>query len=132
MKSVASQRLLFDYDYRGQFDLNGNLKKVYNRDAVINGLAMWFSSLSGEMVRLPAWGGWLTDLIFKPMKEEDAQLYSALILDGFEQNFRPYAKVSNLSLTPNFAERMWEIDMFVYVPEYDYSFSFSGQLENRS
>jgi len=130
MVLATKQKTLFDYDYRGEFDLSGNLKKVYNEDALINGLTMWFSSLSGELVRYPAWGGYLYDMIYKPMREEDVDIHYMSIRDGFEQNFTPYCSVESLDITPNFAERKWEIDLIIFVEDFNYKLNFSGSLAN--
>lgn len=127
---TQKQNTLFDYDSRGGFDSNGNIRKLYNEEALRNSIAMWLGSLTGEVVRYPAWGGFLMDMMYQPMREDDIDEYRMSIFDGFEQNFTPFSEISDLRIVPNFQERTWEVDMLIYTPTFNYELNFSASIVN--
>lgn len=129
---MATEYALFDYHYTGSFDRNGILKKVYNIDALENAIRMWFISELGEVVRLPLLGGYLTNMLFKPMNDYWANEHAIKIESGFIYNFQPYSKVSNIKVVPNYEQRTWEVDMDIYTPVLDYVYHFSVGIRNQS
>lgn len=128
---MSIQYEVFDFDYSGEFNLNGNLKKVYNREAIENALRMWLCSLRGEIVRFPESGGFLFNLLYRPMDENLIENYKLEILQGFNEDFEPRANIISLNLEPNFSTRVWQIDLTIFIPSMNYELSFSVGLKNQ-
>lgn len=128
---MASDYQLFDFSYEGKFDLNGNLKEVYNEDALENALRMWFCSMAGEVVRQPTLGGFIYDMLYKPMTTEDLPYHIMGIRNGFHSNFMPYAQIQGLNVEPDFEKRAWIVDLDLFVPEFNYKLVFSVALKNQ-
>lgn len=125
---MSRKYILADYDYLGGFDSNGFEKKVYNKEAVENALKMWIVSLQGDVVRRIGYGGYIHRLLFKGMSDEIIDDLEFALRNGFQENFTPFVKLENLTITPDYAQRLFIIDIEAYIPEYNFDLRFSGAL----
>lgn len=108
--------LIFDYDYLGSTTTNGELKHIWEKEALTQSIKLWIASFKGDSIRNPRRGGYVTQWLMKPMGEVDEDVVEMSIRDGLFQDFKPYLEVLNLSVTPNRENRQWEIYMEVYSP----------------
>lgn len=105
---------LFDLDYQGNIDAQGQLKYVWGKEALSQSIKLWIASLKGEVIRSPNRGGYIASWIGKPMKSVDVDDIEMTIQDGLYRDFRPYIQIQSLTITPNYEKRHWHIEMVVY------------------
>ena len=122
---------LVDYDYTGGFDTSGYMKILYDADAVENALKMWIVSLTGDIVRYGGYGGYIYSALGRTLNEDTADDIRLIMLQGLEVNFAPYLEVLELNVTPNYEEKLYEIQLDAYTPQYNFDINFTGGLPTR-
>lgn len=105
---------IFDVDYEGNIDSQGQLEYVWGKEALSQSIKLWVASLQGEVIRSPNRGGRIASLLGKPMREVDVDDIEMTIQDGLFQDFRPYLQIVNFSVTPNYEKRHWEFELVAY------------------
>lgn len=122
--------LLYDFDYQGGLTNQGAIKEVWNEEALNNSIKMWLASYTNEVVRRPGVGGRLTSLINTPMNQADVDAISAGIELGITTDFRPFVRLKNLKVTPDYENRTWSIYMEIYSPDKGIYTTVSEKIRN--
>lgn len=123
---------IFDYDYRGTVDVKGNLKQLWGKDALDQSLKMWIASMKGESIRNPNRGGFLLAWLLKPITETTVEDIKMTIRDGIYQDFRPYLRIIDLVVEPNYEKRYWYIELKVYSPDLKVQTTVSERVKART
>jgi hypothetical protein len=103
-----------DTDILGKLDSSGNLTTYYNKDALNNSIICWLTSFKNDILRNPGRGGYITQLLYKPMTDQAKQNLIDAIVDGFNQDYSPRVKLLSLDVIPNYEDKTWEINILVY------------------
>ena len=106
---------VFDQDIFGNTD-NGNIKIVYDKEALVNSLKLWIASYQGDFIGLNTRGGYVRKAIGRPMTETDAMDVYHAIITGLKNDFRPALEIVDLSVIPNLKKRRWDIKLDAYAP----------------
>ena len=108
--------LIFDYSYLGLKNERGEIKQLWEEEALTQSIKLWIASFRTDAMRNPQRGGYVTRWLMTPMNQVDEEEIVMSIRDGIYQDFSPYLEVRDLRATPNFERRYWEIYMEVYSP----------------
>jgi len=114
--SDSNQIYVYDTDYSGSIDPNGQITEQWGESALSQSIKLWLASYKGDVVRDPQRGGYLTSLLSKPMTALEADDIRMTLRDGLEQDFEPALEVRRLIVTPNYERRYWQIYIEVYAP----------------
>jgi len=123
---------VFDYDYKGRIDTKGNLKQVWGKDCLTQSLKLWIASLEGEAIRNPNRGGFLLEWLLRPIQETSIEDIKMTIKDGLYQDFRPYLRIMNLTVEPDYEKRHWYIELKVYSPDLKVQTTVSERVKARA
>lgn len=121
---------VWDFDAQGTKDSQGNLKILWNKDAIQNAFRMWLVSSKGEMIRRPSYGGVLRQWLIRPMSDENAQNIRTAILSGLNQNFYPFITPTTLTVEPRYEEHYWLITLIGYCKEYSTDINTTVNVKN--
>lgn len=137
MSDINNQQLfdypiIYDLDMAGGIDKQGNIKELWNIDALTNSIKMWMSSYRGDFIRRPMRSGYITPLLMKRMNQVDVDEFEQIIRDGFNEDFRPVLRILNLEVVPNYERRYWEIQMEVYSPDLKIQASVSERIKAKT
>lgn len=127
---ITETPLIFDYDISGRVGISGDILQVWEKDALINSLKMWIISRRGDVVREPQRGGYVFDWLLKPMNSVNAEEVEMSIRDGIDQDFTPFLRILNLSVTPINEKRQWRIYMEVYSPDLQLKATLDERIKN--
>lgn len=108
---------IYDIDLLGQLDENGQIIQLYGKDAVENSIKSWLTSFTTDFIRNPGNGGYLTKFLYKKMSEDNRQNIIDALVDGFNQDYIPKAKLQQIIVDPDYENRTWNISLLVYIPE---------------
>lgn len=111
-----SSTKIIDYDIQGKTDSNGLIYQYSGADAIKNSIKLWLTSFEGDALRSFGRGGYITKFLYKKMSDKNRENIYNAIVDGFNQDYVPEAKLKTLTVTPNYASNYWEIYIVVYVP----------------
>jgi len=106
--------VIYDLDLSGGVDSQGQIKQLWGEDALNNAIKMWIASFKGEILRAPGRAGYITQWLVRPMTESNIDDIEMAIRDGINQDFFPVLSILNITITPNYAGRYWEIYIEVY------------------
>lgn len=106
---------IIDYDIQGRVDSAGLIYFYEGKEAIQNSIVVWLTSFKNDAINYPNRGGYLTQLLYKPMSEKNASNITEAIQDGFEQDYEPDAKLIKLNVVPNYEGNYWEIYLMVYI-----------------
>ena len=109
--------IFYDFDYRGGVDATGAMRQVWNEGALNNAIKMWLASYTGEIIRRPQSGGYVTSALTTPMGQVDSGDLEEDIRAGLSADFRPLLRVQQLTVTPDYENRVWSIYLSVYSPD---------------
>lgn len=116
--SVETQYpIIYDLALEGGIDRKGNLREVWNVDAIMNSIRMFFASFRGEVLRSPNLGGAVVSQLFRPMSEVDIDFLESVIRSAFNNDFRPRLQIESLEIEPNFERRFFRITLAAYSPD---------------
>lgn len=107
-------KFFFDIDYRGETNSNGDIKTYIDEEALNQAFKLWIAESKGERLRTNS-GGYLLRHLQKPMNEERARTIERAIKVGLSQDFSPYISVIELTVTPLYKEKKWDIQLIAYV-----------------
>ncbi len=111
------EKRIYDIDLMGALDSFGLITPLYGKEAVQNSIKLWLSSFETDFIRNPGKGGYLTKFLYKLMSEENRKSMFDSIVDGFNQDYVPRAKLKSLNITPDYENKTWVIDLVVYISE---------------
>lgn len=109
--------IVYDVTIDGGVDKSGNINQVWNKDALMNAIRMWFASFEGEGIRRPLDGGYLAAMLMRPMNQVSAEEFKMILRNGFDEDFRPLMVIRTLEIQPNYEKRYWRIYMELYSPD---------------
>lgn len=105
---------VFDYDVLGRVDSSGQLTVYTGKQAISNSIVMWITSFRNDVLRSPGIGGYVTQHLYKPMSVSTKRNLLDAITDGINQDYRPTVTLKSLSVTPDYQNKTWLIDLVVY------------------
>ncbi|MBD3216594.1 MAG: hypothetical protein GF311_28525 [Candidatus Lokiarchaeota archaeon] len=111
--ALEAKTILFDYDLNGGTDNQGNIKEVYNSDALGNALKMWLLSSAGDYIGEVSRGGPLVPYLDKPMNDETKQLMTLTITEALTTDF-PEIKIVTFTIDPNYEKKYWSLELVGY------------------
>lgn len=117
VQQIVDYPIVYDLDMEGGIDKKGHIKEVWNVEALTNSIKMWMSSFRGDILRGPDQGGYIAEIVMRPMTETDAEDFEQIIRNGFNEDFRPYLRVYDIEVVPNYERRYWNIRLQVYSPD---------------
>jgi hypothetical protein len=120
---------IYDHDYEGGADTQGEIKQLYGKDALANVVKMWIASFMGDVLREPRRGGYITYWLLKPMNEVAIDNIKMAIRSGLSQDFTPYLEIVHLDIVPHYDERYWEFNLELYSPILKMRVSISEKLK---
>lgn len=123
--------LLGDFHYLGSTDSKGQIKKVEFDDALTQSIKFWIASEQGDVVNFPDRGGYVYELLLRPMKETDIDEVEGAIRLGIERDFFPFLEIISLNVEANFEQRFWRIDAVFYSPDLNYQLNFTEKIRNQ-
>jgi hypothetical protein len=112
--SISSNHY-FDTDIEGELDSNGLIKQYYDEDAVKNSIIVWLTSFRSDILRNPGKGGYVTQYLYKGMSDDVQSKITMAITDGFKQDYTPNAVLNSISVTPDYVNKTWTIDLNIYI-----------------
>lgn len=123
--------LLGDFSYLGSTDSKGQIKTVVLEEALNQSIKLWIASQEGDLVNFPDRGGYIFELLLRPMKEVDEDEISESLKFGLDRDFFPFLEVVSLDVSPNYEQRYWEINAVFFSPELNYQLEFSEKIINQ-
>jgi hypothetical protein len=111
------KKYVFDYDYLGLTNSQGEIRTLWQEEALSQSIKLWIASFKGDAIRNPRRGGYVTRWLMKPMNTVDVDEIDMVIRNGIYEDFNPYLQILNLEIKPNYSQRYWEISLTVYSPD---------------
>lgn len=105
-----------DIHIQGQLSDNGEIITYIGKQAVENAIRFWLVSFPNDYLRSPGRGGFLTGFLSKPMDDNNAQDIRDSIYVGFSRDFRPKVELTELTVTPLYNIRTWQISVKGFCP----------------
>lgn len=100
---------LYDYSIAGGFDVNGQVTKVYNDEALNQAIGIWLRLKQGEMLYKPTLGGYTYSFVTKSLSEEGRLALKEFLIIGIENDFTPKLNILQLSVEINDADKAYDI-----------------------
>ncbi|MDA3855885.1 MAG: hypothetical protein PF569_06485 [Candidatus Woesearchaeota archaeon] len=100
--------------------ISGNKKNglyIKNNDALDNAFRLWITSSPNEFLRRQG-GGILLRHIGKPLNDARALEIRRSIQRGVSNDFSPALEILNLTVTPNYTRKRWEILLVGYSEQF--------------
>ncbi|MGL5913506.1 MAG: hypothetical protein ACRCZB_05020 [Bacteroidales bacterium] len=119
-----------DYEHTGSIDEKGNLKILYDQEALTNAIKLWVCSFRGERLYKPTKGGFIVGALLKPMSEERSQDIQKDIVYGLATDFRPSITVNECSVVPDFENSCYYIKIVGYCPSFKSDVETELRLNN--
>lgn len=109
MATEQEKSVYMDLDVFGNENPDGSPKHYYDEDAIKNAFTSWIGSKKGDYIRRPEIGGIIDRLLFKTMDDRTAALMSFAIQNAILNEFVPELELKELSVNPDYQNRLWEI-----------------------
>jgi hypothetical protein len=119
----------FDSPIYKRIDANGQVKILYNNEALSNAFTMWLLSSKGDNLKSIA-GGYLVQHIGKPMSLDRANAIKTSILIGLDTDFRPEITVVSLDVTPDYKNNRWVITLIGYNSDLNIGITSINRINN--
>jgi phage baseplate assembly protein W len=123
MAEEQEKSVYHDLDLFGNENTDGSPKYYLEEDAVKNALTSWIGSKKGDYIHNPEIGGILDRFLFKPMNNQIASRMAFTLQNAIINEFVPEITLEELSVIPNYENRLWEIYLKYINP-------FSNQTES--
>lgn len=128
---MDEKRIVYDLSLFGNIDENGQIEEFYDKKAVENSIIVWLTSYYTDCIRRPNKGGYLTRLLYKPMSEKNITEIKQVLIDGLEKDYELEVTLQELKVEPDFANKIWNIFIKVYIPEIKDNAEISVSLKNQ-
>ncbi len=119
-----------DFDLLAQIDTLGGILLWSGADALYNALSEWLTSSMNQYIRQPNLGGILTSIIDKTMSDDRANTIRTRLYQGLQTEFNPEITVVNLTVTPQYEDDTYLIEILGYAASLKlpikYSQAFKG------
>jgi hypothetical protein len=121
---------IYDTYLFGGTNNNGEIKQLWGNEALTNAIKLWLSLYQGEILRDPLKGGYLINLLSKPMSESQSVKIKKDIERGLINEFSPVLKNIKVSVTPNYDKRFWSITIEAFSTDIKDSIDITVQVKN--
>ena len=121
---------VYDLDILGSLDSNGQVKELYDKEAIENSIIVWITSYNTDILRNPGRGGYLTSYLSKPMSDTVQALMREALIDGFNQDYNLVLQLKQLIITPDYENKTWNIFVEAYIPDIKDTVQASTTLNN--
>lgn len=112
--NMEESNKIYDIDLKGNIDSYGIICQYYGKEAVQNSIILWLTSFKEDIIRNSGRGGYLTQHLYKHMSPENKINITESIIDGFNNDYTPSAKLKSLKVTPDYENNQWVIELVVY------------------
>lgn len=129
--AITDYPIVYDVSLDGKVKKNGEISQVWNKEALVNALKMWIASYKGEYIRNPEAGGYVTKHLMKPMRQDGIDAIKSSIRNGISDDFRPFLRIRQLEVVPNYEKRYWRIYMEVYSPDLKVDATVDEKIKNQ-
>lgn len=106
-----------DIDIWGAELPNGQAKEYIGSEAVKNALQLWLAVEKGGYLMNPGEGGPIDNIPFKTMSQQNLMSIKFQLMNALTKDFAPALRVTNLILTPDYQNRLLEIDIYYTILE---------------
>jgi hypothetical protein len=106
---------IYDTDLQGRIDSSGTIYQYFGKEAVQNSIVLWLTSFKDDIIRNSGRGGYLTQYLYKPMSDQNRTNIIESIVDGFNNDYVPFAQLQSIKVTPDYENNQWIIDLVVYI-----------------
>lgn len=120
-----------DIDLYGRNQGNGSPIVYYSSDAIKNALLQWINSKKGDYIMNPGAGGILDTFLFKTLNDENIFLFRTQLLTALTNRFSPSITNIEINVTPDYENRMVEIDITYTIPQEGVSDTIAVFLNSR-
>jgi hypothetical protein len=100
-----------DLDLYGNDTAKGEAEIHYDEDAIQSAFTTWITSKRGDYLNLPADGGILDFSLFKNMNDETIEILTHQLRTSIINEFTPAITLQGLSITPDYQNRMWVMEI---------------------
>ena len=100
-----------DLDLYGNDTAKGEAEIHYDEDAIQSAFTTWITSKRGDYLKLPADGGILDFSLFKNMNDETIEILTHQLRTSIINEFTPAITLQGLSITPDYQNRMWVMEI---------------------
>jgi len=123
MAEEQERKTFMDVDVYGNENSDGSPKQYFDEQAINNAFISWIGSKKGDYIRRPELGGVIDRLLFKNMDPSTAAKMTFAIQNAVINEFTPELTLEELSVNPDYINRMWKIDI-------KYRNTFSNRTES--
>lgn len=103
---------IVDLDVYGRSSQSGGALTHQNDFAISNAIIFYLTSQRGDYLYRNDLGGVLNELLFKLLTEDKAEKYASRITGEIESQFGGVISEVAVTVTPNFTDRYYEIEIF--------------------
>jgi hypothetical protein len=121
---------VYDIDLLGTITPQGQIKELFDKEAIENSIVVWLTSYNTDVIRSPGKGGYLVYFLSKQMSDSVADDIRDSIIDGLNQDFNIYVQLKSLTVAPDYEQKIWQIDLEAYVPDIQDFVSVSASIKN--
>lgn len=121
---------VYDIDALGTITSQGQIKEVFDKEAIENSIIMWLTSYNTDCIRNPGRGGYLVHFLQKPMSETNKDDIRDSIVDGLYQDYELLVDLKSIDVIPNYNEKYWEINIEAFITEINDFVSVSALIKN--
>jgi phage baseplate assembly protein W len=119
-----------DFDSHLTIDDNGNVKVLYDEDAIIQSIRHIMATVSGERVRNDI-GGSLIRLLFQPIDDELTEDIRDILIDSITK-YEDRVIIEAISVEPLYDLNAYNIQMRFYIRELNKNVSYQTALRSFS
>jgi len=123
------EHVVFDLDMYGEKDSQGQVKKIYDSEALKQSFTKWIVSPKFSRIKSTS-GGTILQYLGKQLSDDNAISFKRAIQDGLKNDFYPTIEPVSLSVTPDYANRKWKIKLIGYVPLFKTIFNYDDSVNN--
>jgi hypothetical protein len=105
-----------DIDLYSRDNPDGSAISYYAEDAIKNALNQWVNSKKGDYLMNPTAGGPIDSFIFKTMTDSNIFSIRFQLLSALTNEFSPAITVNDIIITPDYENRMTEIEIIYSIP----------------
>lgn len=121
---------IYDIDILGELNSQGQIKELYNKEAIENSIKLWLTSFNTDSIRFPGRGGYLVYFLYKPMSDSSKEEIRDSIIDGLNQDYDLSVDLKSISVIPDYENKIWNIYVDAYIKEIQEFVSVSASVKN--
>jgi len=106
-----------DIDLYGRDNTDGTPITYYSANAIKNALTQWANSRRGDYLMQPGAGGALDNFAFKTLTSENILILKTQLLTALVNQFSPSITVLDITIEPDYQNRITEIEVTYSIPD---------------